>query len=79
MPNDVEEYVLNESGVIYRGNYRNIAVKNWNYGQVTICVGNLPPPPPPPHPTQKTKPTHTKTPNETNKQKKPVKFKQKQK
>jgi len=30
----LDEYILNESGAIFSGNYRQRAVKPWNFGQV---------------------------------------------
>ena len=30
------EYVLNDTGIIYRGNVRYIDEKHWNFGQVGI-------------------------------------------
>jgi len=33
----LQEYVLNETGKIYAGNYRKISPKPWVYGQVREC------------------------------------------
>ena len=37
MDNDVEldEYVCNDHGKVYTGNYKQIAAKPWNFGQVS--------------------------------------------
>ena len=31
----LKEYVLNDSGVCYQGNYNHITAKSWYYGQVS--------------------------------------------
>ncbi len=38
---DRDEYVFNDTGILYRGNYSQIGAKPWNYDQVGIYLAHV--------------------------------------
>lgn len=34
----LNEYILNDSGCIFRGNKRQVSLKPWNFGQVRVLL-----------------------------------------
>lgn len=37
----LEEYILNDSGAIFHGNYKQVGAKPWFYGQVVLYILNI--------------------------------------